>query len=147
MGLKWKTVTAKQLADAFQGASAGGKAAAFATLAAETNIMKDISVAQSPVDEGNLEEAHKVVTRANGSDKRTLDIVVGGTVNGVDVDQYATVMHESDYKLGPKSRLKQAQSPYIVGPKFLERAFTGRIETALANIYDALVGKVRTYVG
>jgi hypothetical protein len=79
----------------------------------------------------------------------TFDVVVGGTVNGVDVDAYAMRIHEGIgwSKLGPKSLLKQAGQSEIVGEKFLERAFDGRINKTLTNIYDALTKGVKRYVG
>jgi hypothetical protein len=153
MGLKWKTVSAADLAVAFQSADADGKAAGMAMLEVETNIIKDISVKNSPRDDGELEAAHKVVKRANGSNKVTFDVVVGGIVNGVDVDAYASIIHEGITRsgnamdLGPRSILKQAGQTEIVGEKFLERAFDGRINKTIANILEAVTNGVKKYVG
>jgi len=76
----------------------------------------------APVDEHNLEESIRKEKSYGERGRLQIDIVTGGSVNGVDVDQYAVIMHESDYNLGPGSQAKQAGQPEIVGPKYLERA-------------------------
>lgn len=70
----------------------------------------------APVDTGNLESA---VTRATDYNK-----VVREDYVFVDESQapYAIYMHESVYELGPKSAQKQANYPFPVGRKFLDRA-------------------------
>lgn len=76
----------------------------------------------APVDEHNLEESIRQEKSYGYRNRLQIDIVAGGEVNGVNVDDYAVIMHESDYNLGPKSRQKQAGQTEMVGPKFLERA-------------------------
>jgi len=86
--------------------------------------IKEESIANSPVDLGNLEGSHRVEKRHTYRHNVAYDIIVGGMVNGVDVDDYIDFIHESIYNLGEKSLLKQASDPlHTVGPKFLERAF------------------------
>lgn len=76
----------------------------------------------APVDEHNLEQSIRKEKSYGERGRLQIDITAGGEVNGVNVDDYAVIMHESDYSLGPKSRAKQTAQQEIVGPKFLERA-------------------------
>ncbi len=88
----------------------------------------------APVDLHNLEMAHKIETVRLNENYMTLSITVGGVVGGVDVDIYATRMHESTYGLGKGSILKNSANPpdRRVGPKFLERA-VGMFELPIIN--------------
>lgn len=84
----------------------------------------DTSIANSPVDEGNLEAAHRLIERY-GNDRRLIATVdVGGVVNGVDVSMYAEYIHSGSWRnLGPRSQEKQDRSPgVLVGKYFLSRA-------------------------
>lgn len=77
----------------------------------------------APVDHGNLEESIHIERSTGDRGRLQLDVVAGGVVNGVDTDQYAAIMHESDYELGWQSIDKQASNPdVVVGRKYLERA-------------------------
>jgi hypothetical protein len=114
--------------------------AALRQMRKEAKIIKELSVANSPVDEGNLEAAHAVEEIKKGNERTVIEVGVGGIVNGVDVDAYATEMHEGLYSLGPRSEAKQASNGHIVGRKFLERALDERepkmkeeIETAVSD--------------
>jgi hypothetical protein len=78
---------------------------------------------RAPVDEHNLEDSIQVETNYDYRGRLEIEITAGGMVDGVDVEDYAAVMHESDYNLGPGSQAKQAANPDIqVGRKFLESA-------------------------
>jgi len=92
----------------------------------EAQRIMELSQKNAPVDEGNLEAAHHIVTERDDRFRKTETVEVGGTVHGVDVDRYALVMHEAEYHLGPKSLAKQAGSGRMVGRKYLERAFKER---------------------
>lgn len=76
----------------------------------------------APVDKGNLEAAHNLRTRRSNSTSLEIDISVGGSVGGVNVSQYAMIMHEGEYNVGELSQAKAAALGVFVGPKFLERA-------------------------
>jgi HK97 gp10 family phage protein len=77
----------------------------------------------APVDEGNLEEAIQKDIKYEGKRNRlAIDIVIMDTVNGVNVADYATYMHEGSYNLGPLSQAKQASTGVTVGPGFITRA-------------------------
>lgn len=81
------------------------------------------SIARSPVDEGDLEKAHRWrVYRSGGSLKFDIFIDPSTTPR-----KYALYVHElvtpgGWKKLGPKSQLKQSSSSVTIGGKFLERA-------------------------
>lgn len=101
--------------------------------------IKDLSVDNSPVDDGELEAAHKVVARDTRRGNAAFDITVGGYVNGVDTDLYATWIHDGDYKLGPLS-LAKAATGKNVGRKYLERAFLELKPEIVAN-YKTLLNQ------
>lgn len=127
-----------------------GKKAIFKKFREEVEIIKDISVQQTPVDKGDLEAAHHIVEEGEGADRLSLEVEVGGYVNGRDVDEYADVIHEGIAweKLGPKSLEKQSEvAPRVVGPKFLERAYDEREDPLMAALEELLVELVDEYVG
>ncbi len=95
----------------------------------------------TPVDEGNLEAS--IRKEISYDDKRRLQITVvaGGEVNGVNVDQYAVIIHEhyESMKPGPKTLEKMAKYPdHVIGSKFLERA-AAKVEPRLKESMIALV--------
>lgn len=76
----------------------------------------------APVDRHNLEAA--IQSEGVIGDNRRKEVVVsaGGIVNGVNVDRYATIMHESVYEPGKESKEKAERLGVTVGRKYLERA-------------------------
>lgn len=102
------------------------------------NDIKDLSVAYVPVDDGQLEGAHKVTARSTVLGNPAYDITVGGMVEGIDTDLYATWIHEGAYNLGPLSLQKAAATGKEVGPKYLERAFNELKPSIVKNYQDAL---------
>lgn len=79
----------------------------------------------APVDRHNLEKSIRKEKSYGYRGRLQIDVVMGGIVDGVNVDNYATEMHENydDYEPGEATKMKQAQHPErIVGGKFLERA-------------------------
>jgi ASC-1-like (ASCH) protein len=79
----------------------------------------------TPVDRHNLEES--IRKEVSYGDRRRLQITViaGGEVNGVNVDQYAALIHEhyESMKPGKGTIAKRAKYPdRYIGSKFLERA-------------------------
>lgn len=96
----------------------------------------EVAKIQAPRDKYNLEESIRKEVSYGERGRLQIDIKVGGTVGGVDVDEYAALVHEnynsmieeSEYdKYGKRRREgtkeKQAQYPsYVIGEKFLERA-------------------------
>jgi hypothetical protein len=83
----------------------------------------ELAKKMAPVDEGNLEESITAKVTYEGPKRRlAIDVYMKPEVNGVNVEAYATRMHEGSYKLGPKSQIKQAGQSEVVGPGFLTRA-------------------------
>jgi hypothetical protein len=81
----------------------------------------------APVDEGNLEASIKAgkVNNTVGPAEVSVFVDTGMLVPekpGVMVGDYAWMMHEGVYNLGPKSEEKEDELGVEVGPKFLTRA-------------------------
>jgi hypothetical protein len=94
----------------------------------------------APVDEGNLEAAHKIETVRLSRDNIELEITVGGEHGDRDVDEYAWKMHDTSYQLGEKSIQKAGFSPEMVGPRFLDRAFSKHQADLIREVTDTLPG-------
>lgn len=109
----------------------------------------------APIDHGPLEDAIKVETLGGGRDdggrfvRKAFAVYIDMSAQAFDgrsVGQYAYVMHEmlmpfgsGGYKLGPKSRKKQAGQAEIVGGRFLERA----AEEVSRNMMNRLIEVAR----
>lgn len=148
--LRFKGLDANGLARLLRQADKTARNEAFAAMRDATYEIKDISVKQAPVDTGELEAAHRVVINRNQSLKAHYAIEVGGTVNGVNVDEYAEIIHEGLgwSKLGPASLAKAATvAPLIVGPHFLWRAFDGRVKDTIQRVEEAMYRGARRHVG
>ncbi|WP_276122562.1 HK97 gp10 family phage protein [Pararhizobium qamdonense] len=113
------------------------------TMHASADRIVQTAKKMAPVDEHNLEEAIAKKVGYEGSRRRlAIDIVIEPTVNGVRVEDYATFMHEGDYKLGEKSQAKNDSQDETVGPGFLTRAAEPEEEKLKAR----LVGVIREEV-
>lgn len=128
MGMKMKVSGIPQVKAMIAKDSREATKAAWDQMLLEAEEIKDLSVAYSPVDEGDLEGAHKVVKDGAGN-ARKVTIVVRDFFRGVNVGAYVERIHEGIgwSKLGPKSRAKAAATGKRVGRKFLERAFKSRL--------------------
>lgn len=91
--------------------------------------IQELARLQAPVDIGALEKSIKMDSfrDENSSSGRKAFIVYVDLDEPADdgkvVGDYAEMMHEGEYDLGPRSEAKQSANPgVIVGPKFLERA-------------------------
>ncbi|SER25931.1 Bacteriophage HK97-gp10, putative tail-component [Faunimonas pinastri] len=103
----------------------------------------------APVDKHNLEDSiHKEI----GYERRgrlKIDIVMGGEVNGVNVDRYALLVHEnySSLKPGAGTIAKRMANPGVyIGEKFLERAMADS-EAKLKNAMISAVAEEWTLEG
>jgi len=79
----------------------------------------------TPVDEHNLEESIRKEVTYGFRGRLVINVIMGGMVNGVNVDNYAVEVHEnySQMKPGPGTVAKRQANPQrYVGEKFLERA-------------------------
>lgn len=116
-----------------------------------TKVIMEQSIANSPVDwkgphgKGSppgheLEKAHRIVEQYGVGGRIETAIEIGGMVGNVNVDLYATWLHDSfGWALGPASRAKMMESSKNkVGPLFLERALAEH-DNEFEDILDDLV--------
>lgn len=105
------------------------------TMHREADKIVKLAKQMTPVDKHNLEESIKKVVSYGDRGRLQIDIEVGGTIRGVNVDKYAVIIHENydEMNPGPETMKKQQANPQvIVGRKFLERAMTAH-EDKLTN--------------
>lgn len=80
--------------------------------------IKEETKKRCPVDEGHLEkDIHYRTKKGNHSVQGMVYVDMAGESR-----DYALKMHEDDYNLGEKSRLKESLHGVEVGRKYLERA-------------------------
>jgi hypothetical protein len=95
--------------------------------AAADHIVEE-SKLNAPHDDGELEDSIHQEVKYEARGRLQIDIVAGGIIRGVDVDQYAVIIHENyegQLKHGPgKNTLaKMAANPgRYIGSKFIQRA-------------------------
>jgi hypothetical protein len=102
-------------------------------------IVKEAQL-NAPVDLHNLEQSiHKDISYGERG-RLKITVVAGGVVNGVNVDQYAALIHENYESMQPGAGTiaKRAANPgRYIGEKFLERAADdqrGKLEKAVIGI-------------
>lgn len=111
------------------------------------------SIEYSPVDwkgprgEGpqhELERSHRIEEQYGAHGRLEATVTVGGMVGNVNVDLYATWIHEGHFgKLGKASVAKAAASGKAVGERFLERAledYQDDFEPLLDELFEGLLG-------
>jgi hypothetical protein len=79
----------------------------------------------APVDKHNLEESIHQELLYEERGRLGIDVVAGGVVGGVDVSDYAALIHENypEDHPGPGTQAKRSQYPdHHVGGHFLDRA-------------------------
>ena len=82
----------------------------------------------APVDDGELEDSIHIEKGYEESGRLMVVVAAGGVVRGVDVDRYATLVHENyegmlKHGPGPNTLAKMRANPgRKIGSKFLERA-------------------------
>jgi hypothetical protein len=106
---------------------------------ASVNIVT-LSQLQCPHDKGNLEESIHSEEKKDGR-RLAIDIVAGGTVNGENIDDYATLIHENyeSMKPGPNTLAKMAANPGIlIGSKFIQRAVDASDERLRKSMIEAI---------
>jgi hypothetical protein len=151
--LRWRSNDGPRLAATFnrEGAMTGKRALRHMRRVSQL-VMKE-SIALAPVDHHGpdgeksaplfeLEKAHKIVEQYDGR-RIAATIEVGGMVGDVDVDLYATWIHEGNYKLGKGSEAKATSTGKDVGPHFLERALQehdDKFEGLLDELLQGLLG-------
>lgn len=136
MGIKYNGPSASQVgAEVAEIAKKKLARAKDAWLKGVNDIMQE-SIDNAPVDKHNLEKAHSITIEERGR-KLVARIDVGGTVDGVDVDKYAWVVHDGSYKLGPGS-VKKAATGKKVGRKFLDRAIDDKTPDLVEAVKKAV---------
>lgn len=136
---------------------------AFDQMRKEAKRIESLAKQMAPVDEGDLEDAIQMVETGGGRDnlgrfsRKSITIEVDMNASaGVDsqgrprtVGAYAYTMHEhltpyGEFRLGKKSRAKQASQSVMVGGKYLERAMEevmpGLIERVVKHVREELAG-------
>lgn len=147
MGLRWRGLTPDQLAEQFRQSISRTRRESKKIMREVANDILLASQQMAPLDDGELEQAHDISIVRLNRDDMLLEIGVGGWVGGVNVDEYAWIMHErlspyGDLNLGPRSILKNALNPANrkVGGKFLERAADEYEPIAIERMKKALPG-------
>ena len=149
-GVRYTSLRPNELAMLLDRAGKEGRDKAFKEMRERTYKIKERSVAQAPVDTGELEAAHRVRIHRNQTNKAHYRIEVTGVINGVDVDDYAYIIEEGIgwYHLGQKSKEKQDANPSVlVGAGFLRRAVEGEEAALIKAVYDAAYKGAKQYVG
>lgn len=114
----------------------------------EATRIRDLARKFAPIDEGNLEDAIQIEEVGGGRNETGqfqrksynvfVDMFHPAQNDGI-VGQYAYIMHEhlapfGPYKLGPRSRAKQAGQGEMVGGLYMDRA--------VAEVMRGMVGRL-----
>tara|TARA_R100001086_G_scaffold249865_1_gene191431 strand:- start:667 stop:1110 length:444 start_codon:yes stop_codon:yes gene_type:complete len=106
------------------------------------DLLVDEANKRAPFESGELEISHSYQVTKDGLDRWNLSVTAGGVVNGVNVNDYAIVIHEgrgsSWNNLGPGSLAKNRKQKERVGEKFLERALIDNEELIESVLFDAI---------
>lgn len=147
MSLSWKGFTPEQFIAELTGSAARTRRESKKVMRQGAKEILAVSKENAPIDEGDLEAAHELSIVRLNKDDMMIEITVGGTVNGTDVDSYAWLMHErlapyGDLNLGPKSIEKNNSNPtgHFVGGKFLDRAIDELEPEIIERIKNTLPG-------
>ena len=94
-----------------------------------------------PFDTGALEGSIHQELQYENHGRLAIDIVCGGMVEGVDVDQYAMRIHENYNEMNPGygTILKQQRVDVKVGGKFLTRAVDSQKDRLSRDIIEAVI--------
>lgn len=121
-------------------------ALASSTKTAMEDNMGDLARASSgaaPHDQGILDSSYR--TSVSGTIVVTGEVAFSATHDGAD---YAIIMHEGSYNLGPSSRAKpggtgMSGNHYPVGPKYLTRPLEGETPTYVKHIEEVVGGMIK----
>lgn len=133
----------EQFAEYLENATSITRREAKKALRRGAKLILTASIAMSPVDEHDLENAHHLETVRLNKDDMEIEISVGGMVGDEDVSAYAWIIHGGHFqKLGPKSIEKSASNPAPyngqVGPEFLDRAVLMHSKEIAQEVADTL---------
>ncbi len=108
------------------------------TLDKEGLTIEEMAQENAPVLNNNIEDSIKFESTYDDSRRKTIQISAGGTVNGVNVDEYVELAHEHpQYGTGEASRRKARLTGKILGPKFIDRAVDERMPELIKNLEGA----------
>lgn len=115
--------------------------------------IRDEARINAPRDLWNLEDSIQIVRDVGVSGRLQLDIDIIPVVNGVNVAQYALIIHENynsiivedgDPNRRQGTREKQEQYPNnVIGEKFLERAANDEQKTLQKYMIEAVTKAIR----
>jgi len=116
--------------------------------------IRDEARINAPRDKWNLEEAIQIVRTVGERGRLQLDIDIVPTINGVNVAQYALIIHENYNSIivepndNPMARAgtkeKQAQYPdHVIGEKFLERAAEKEQQTLTKHLVSVVTSAIK----
>lgn len=100
----------------------------------------------APVDKFNLEESIHIEKTYADHGRLEIDVVAGGVVHGVNVDDYTAEMHENYESYNPGEgtvEKRNAHPERYVGGKFLERA----AENENNKLPDEIRGEIDKVIG
>lgn len=140
MSLRWRGPSARDFIDELTRSTTETRRRSKSVMRQKAKKILEASQEGAPIDEGNLEAAHELAITRLSKDNLEVEITVGGVVNDRDVDEYAWIMHETDYNLGPRSEAKARSVSREVGPKFLERAVDDHEDELVEAVADTLPG-------
>lgn len=105
----------------------------------------------APVDKHNLEEAIHIEQGYGTSGRLQMDVVASGEVNGVNVEEYAELVHENydapGMMPGPGTLAKREANPGVyIGRKYLERAGSVEERILQPNMIAAVTKTINTGV-
>lgn len=105
----------------------------------------------APEDKGNLVASIRAEKTKDERGRVQIDILAGGEVNGVNVDQYLLPVHENyedmlygPYGKGPsdKTKIKMAKFPGKVGSKFIDTA----VKDEMPSVWERLTGYIKQFM-
>ena len=108
-------------------------------------IVKEAQL-NAPVDKHNLEQSIRKEVDYGFRGRLQIQIIMGGFVNGVNVDEYAVEVHEhyDDEHPGKGTQKKREQNPgRYVGAKFLERAVKEQQDKLTKGMISAVMREWR----
>lgn len=113
--------------------------------ASALRVVKQAKI-NAPVDDHELEDSIHIEKTYADRGRLQIEIVAGGIVRGVDVDDYAAIIHEDYASMtpGPKTVEKRLQHPSAyIGEGFLERALQNENDKLTARLIGVVVTESR----
>ena len=116
------------------------------TMRRNADIIEREAKLNAPRDTGALEDSIHQVLSYGFRNRLQIDIECGGFVDGVNVDEYAAMIHENYESLHPGAGTvaKRLANPgRYIGSKFLERAFEAQRDKLLRDAIEDVNESIR----